>query len=195
MSPDETILMPLGIPLGKLPPSTDNDGGYLVRRRREFCVLDQKTYVVWCEALSCRPRQALLGDIAEKWRYDREVLDTAVEEMLQRSLLIEVSGSSEESWPLIRSLRPLPRAIAIGYWDSPPGSFLLVSPDVKGQMVLDAVAYELFSRFDGVESLETAVKACIMDTGFSPRFVRERCHSLLISTVRTSLLIADVCQS
>lgn len=185
------FVLPLGVPLGLIPPQEGSQSKYLLRRSGEFLVLEEIEYATFCFAQSTPTRKALASQLTA-WSSNKvETPDVVVEKLIEHGVLLELSGVWEKDWRRFRQVRVVPRAIALGYLIEPAGSFGLGTPDGTQQLVLDAMSYAIWCRLDGATELSAAVDEAVQDTGFTPGVMQARSEALVVAAMRAGLALLD----
>jgi hypothetical protein len=185
-------LISVGIPLGRLPTETGSGPQYLISRGAEFFALEPLEYAVFCCSKACVSREQLAANMERDSGRSGQETATAVQALLDRQLLLQLSGSQPADWPRLCTLRVIPRAMAIGSINNPAGSFALLHFDGKTQIVLDAVGFALWSRFNGMTRLDGAVEEVSEDSGFTEVLLRECSHELVVSLANAGMLLLDI---
>lgn len=186
---DVSPVVPVGVPMGKL--SSMEDADYLVRSEGAFLVLSALEYAVFCQAHTCRRMSELITGIAKRWGRPYDEVSAITQTMEERCLLMEISKENRNSQEQLQSLRVVPRAITLGSIREPPGSFMVLSASESHQLVLDAVGYAIWSRFDGYTNLSAAVDETSRDSGLTTSHIWDRCLVLVVSAMRAGVILLD----
>lgn len=176
---DPRAVLPLGIPLGR-----QTDGRFAVRKGGRVFLLDALKEELWVDAHGGFDADTLAG------RREDPTAPAAVYTLADAGLLHPLTAEAAADWPRLRPLRPLPRAIPLGY-DRGTGRFVLAIPDTGGQLQLDPVAYCLWTEWDGLATLGSAVGSVTQAVGLSPSRVRERAMQLACLGVFTAACYLD----
>jgi hypothetical protein len=182
-------LLPIGIPLGKLPAQAGSQQPrYLVRSRGEFFVLEKDEYCLFCEGPAFSAEETISGP---NTKLKHESVGAIARKLITQRLLLEMSGDAELDWPHMKTLRPISRCLVAGFGGEPAGSALLLSLGGLRQAILDAVDFALWSRFDGATKLAAVVEAASDDSGLMEEFLQRRCCGLVASTMSGGFLLLD----
>jgi hypothetical protein len=159
---DARAVLPLGIPLGR-----QEDGRFAVRMGRCVFTLEALEEALWLDAHGGFEASTLAA------RRGAPMAPTVLRTLTDAGILYSMTSETALDWCRLRALRPLPRAIPLGY-DREARCFTLRVGDSGVQLRLDRIAYALWMGWNGLATLESSVATVIQAFGLSPLRIRER---------------------
>jgi len=191
-------MCPIGIPMGQTVLSGEGQhptaapAFFGVRRGGRFCQLDKLDYIVWQTAWSAEPTATGSGSVANRSGRAVEAVQAALKDLVRHRLLLVLSGNPADDWERLRSLRPVPRAIAIGNSADHQQEFRLLPPGRKSDVRLSPQAYVLWSSWDGTADLAGSASDALTGSDLFPALVPHCVVQLVRDAVKGRLAFFDI---
>ena len=176
-------------------PNHDSRSGlvtYGLRKGGRLWIIDREGYTLWATAQRGLDPSTLISEWSHQVQGDHDAGEQLLSEFLRAELLMDFTEDAEHDWNKIARLRVVPRALAAGYAQGPPDTYVIMSPDGGHGVRIDPLSFALYSYWDGAMTVEASVDTVVHTHGVSPRLVRERSAALVVGAMRAGIIFLDI---